>query len=252
MSNLIVGSSVGEIDEVGLAERRPSPRAASRRARGLAELRRRAATGLIWNVSPSSPSILRRSKTTLAASTCVARPVASRVKTSFSPWYSPRSRERETCPPDSSSSGYEEEPLDQGVQLAVLLEDVERRRGRSRTRRSGRANVAGGGRRLRRASTRFETSSGPTISRSPSASERGPYSSRSSMTSVVAAASASSTRRPPRPADRNRWPSRSNSSTVQVPSPRVAARRVREQLGGDERRGRLGIGQRLAPCGRRA
>jgi hypothetical protein len=46
-------------------------------------------TGLILKVSPPSPSILRRSKTTLAAVTFVARPVLSRVKTSFSPWYIP-------------------------------------------------------------------------------------------------------------------------------------------------------------------
>ena len=92
----------GEVDQVGLAELA----LLLRRLRGeglLAQLVDRPQR-LDRNVSPSSPSILRRSKTTLAASTFVARPVASRVKISFSPWYRPRSGNAKTFS-DSSVSG---------------------------------------------------------------------------------------------------------------------------------------------------
>ena len=71
-----------QVDEVGLAElARLGGRAGGQ---GLGAELGDGAGRLILKVEPSSPSILRRTKTTLAASTCVARPEASRVNLSGS------------------------------------------------------------------------------------------------------------------------------------------------------------------------
>ena len=124
MSNLIVASSAASSTRSGF---RNSPFSSGGCAAS-ASLRSSSTgfSGLIRNVSPSSPSSIRRLNTTLAASTFVALPFASRVKISFSPWYRPAVGREAVDVLRFFLQRVEEDPLDQRVELAVLLEDEQR------------------------------------------------------------------------------------------------------------------------------